>query len=294
MNHGRLRKTGTAAGLVPLLLVVGLPTAAAAAGSCEGWNTVEFFASATVEEVTACLRAGRDPNRPDRQGLTALHRAARETGDPAVIEALLEAGANPRASSNAGRRPGHFARKNNKIKNSDAYQRLRMLRAPKADWSRVQAVSHNAKIAVRLYEDVASQRHRKITGRFDSATADSITLRFKDGQTRTIEKGAVRKVLIYRPFAKRSPGWVAMGVAIIFVEITGLGDPLTGLDRLKAYARTLPLAAPFFYGSRMKGIYKIPAKHRMLMLPQGGKQPGDQDNASEKQEDPGRPKARRT
>ena len=85
-----------------------------------------------------------------------------------------------------------------------------------------------------------------------------------------------------------------MGVAIIFVEITGLGDPLTGLDRLKAYARTLPLAAPFFYGSRMKGIYKIPAKHRMLMLPQGGKQPGDQDNASEKQEDPGRPKARRT
>ena len=216
MNHGRLRKTGTAAGLVPLLLVAGLLTAAAAAGSCEGWNTVEFFASATVEEVTACLRAGRDPNRPDRQGLTALHRAARETGDPAVIEALLEAGANPRASSNAGRRPGHFARKNNKIKNSDAYQRLRMLRAPKADWSRVQAVSHNAKIAVRLYEDVASQRHRKITGRFDSATADSITLRFKDGQTRTIEKGAVRKVLIYRPFAK----------GIIYESNENTGKPL--------------------------------------------------------------------
>ena len=146
--------------------------------------------------MRACLSAGEDPNEPDRQGLTTLHRAASETADPAVIEALLDAGANPRASSRAGRLPRYFARKNKKIKDSDADQRLRIVSAKKADWSRVQAVSHHRKTKVRLYEDAAPRENRRIKGRFGSATADSITLVLKDGQTRTVQKQAVRKVLI--------------------------------------------------------------------------------------------------
>ena len=193
-SYGCFFEMTVVGGLMSLLLVAGLPPAAAA-GSCEGWDTPKFFKSATVEEVTACLSAGRDPNQQDRQGLTALHRAARETGDPAVIEALLEAGANPRASTIAFRLPWHFARKTGKIKGSEAYQRLRLAPPQKADWSGVQAVPHNRKTEVQLYKDEASQGNRKIKGRFDSATADSITLRLKDGQTRTIEKQAVSKVL---------------------------------------------------------------------------------------------------
>ena len=80
---------------MPLLLLAGLPPTAVAAESCKGWKTQKFFETATVEEERACLSAGEDPNEPDTKGLTALHRAARETGDPAVIEALLDAGANP-------------------------------------------------------------------------------------------------------------------------------------------------------------------------------------------------------
>ena len=174
-------------------------------GELQGLKTAKFFEFATVEQVRACLSAGEDPNEPDRQGLTALHRAARETADPAVIEALLDAGANPRASSRAGRLPRYFARKNKKIKDSDADQRLRIVSAKKpkkADWSRVQAVSHHRKTKVRLYEDAAPRENRRIKGRFGSATADSITLVLKDGQTRTVQKQAVRKVLIPRPFKK--------------------------------------------------------------------------------------------
>ena len=133
-----LLKKLAATGLAPPLLVACLP-AAAIAQSCQDWNTAKFFKSATVDEVRACLSTGRGPNEPDRKGLTALHRAARDTSDAAVIEALLDAGTNPRASSRAGRLPRHYARKNKKIQGSDAHQRLMIVSAKKpkkADWSR--------------------------------------------------------------------------------------------------------------------------------------------------------------
>ena len=159
------------------------------------------------------------------------------------------------------------------------------------DWSRVQAVPPKTKTDVHLYKDEAHQGSRKIKGRFDSAAADSITLTLKDGQTRTLEKSAVRKVLTRRPFAKRWPGWVALGVAFATLEImaklmTKLSSdsPPTALQRLQGHAiTTLPPAAAFFYGSRMKGIYEVPPKHRTRT--QGAKQFGVQDKAPEKPED---------
>ena len=220
-----------------LLLVAGLPPSAAAAESCKGWKTAKFFESATLQQVRACLSAGEDPNEPDTQGRTALHRAARETRDPAVIEALLDAGANPRSISIAGRRPWDYARTNGKIKGSAAYQRLWIAgakAAKKASWSRVQAVPRDTKTVVRLYQDAAPRGNRKIKGRFESSTADSITLVLKDGQTRTVQKQAVRKVLTYRPFGKRRPGWVALGIGIVLIEFgLNIDLPPTALQSVK-------------------------------------------------------------
>ena len=131
------------------------------------------------------------------------------------------------------------------------------------DWSRVQAVPPKTKTDVHLYKDEAHQGSRKIKGRFDSA-ADSITLKLKDGQTRTLEKQAVRKVLTRRPFSKRWPGWVALGVTFAITEFfLHIDLPPTASERLGGHATiTLPTAAAFFYGSRMEGIYEVPPKHR--------------------------------
>lgn len=295
-NHGRLIKKITAAGLACLLFSAGLPLPAAAAESCKDWNTAKFFETATVEQVRACLNAGRDPNERDRQRLTALHRAARDTSDPAVIEALLDAGANQRASSIAGRTPWYYARTNGKIKGTAAYERLRMAIASeakkvakKADWSRVQAVPSHRKTVVRLYEDAAPPASRRIKGRFVSATADSITLVLKDGQTRTIHKQDVRKVRTWRPVEKRKPGWIALGVAFAITEFLVNIDisesRTTASERIVGHAIiTVVATLAAFSVSGMGPIYDIPPKHRLL--PQGDQQPGDQQSGSGKQQDP--------
>ncbi len=295
-NYDCLLKKITAAGLVCLLLVAGLPLPAAAEESCKDWNTAKFFETAAVVQVRTCLSAGRDPNERDRQRLTALHRAARDASDPAVIEALLDAGANPRVSSRAGRTPWYYARTNGKIKGTAAYERLRMAIASeakkvakKADWSRVQAVPSHRKTVVRLYEDAAPPSSLRIKGRFVSATADSITLVLKSGQTRTVHKQDVRKVRTWRPVKKRKPGWIALGVAFAMTEFLVNIDisesRTTASERIVGHAIiTLVATLAAFSVSGMGTIYDLPPKHRML--PQGDQQPGDQESGSIEQEDP--------
>ena len=153
------------------------------------------------------------------------------------------------------------------------------------NWSRVQAVPPKTKIEVQLYKDEAPQESRKVKGRFDSAATGSVTLTLKDGQTRTLEKSAVRKVLTRRPFSKRWPGWIALAVTLTILAAMPLdSDDPRPISSPQAHATiTLPAAAAFFYGSRMKGIYEVPPKHRTRT--QGAKQFGVQDKAPEKPKD---------
>ena len=186
------------------------------------------------------------------------------------------------------RNPGRFFRKNT----AGALVALLLLAGLPAcaarhmpDWSGVQAVVPKTKTEVQLYKDKAPQgRSRKIKGRFDSATADSITLKLKDGQLHTLQKQAVRKVLTRRPFSKRWPGWVALGVTLTILAAMPLdSDDPRPISSPQAHALiTLPTAAAFFYGSRMGGIYEVPLKHRTR--PAGSQQPGAKDKASGKPE----------
>ena len=106
---------------------------------CGQWNTGKYFQKATVEIVTACLAAGADPKARDQYKQTPLHYAAMYSNpavikalimaspdaradlkwtplhvavmsneNPAVIEALLKAGANPKARDDDKRTPLHW------------------------------------------------------------------------------------------------------------------------------------------------------------------------------------------
>ena len=101
-------------GSVCVAVWLGCFTAAAVAAQttvdCKQWNSNKFFRKATVEDVTACINAGADPNAvTPRVRLTPLHWAARWNDNPAVIEALLQAGADPNARDKKGKTPPQLA-----------------------------------------------------------------------------------------------------------------------------------------------------------------------------------------
>ena len=66
-----------------------------------GWGTASFFRTATPAQVTACVEAGESVIRrsPDT-GETPLHLAGSYSDDPAVIRALIDAGARPDTRNN--------------------------------------------------------------------------------------------------------------------------------------------------------------------------------------------------
>ena len=154
----------------------------------------------------------------------------------------------------------------------------------RSDWSRVRAVEAGRPAVVLLYADEAPEEDLKVKGRFESATTGSITLVLPDGQTRTFERQAVRKVLVRRPFAQRWPGWAAMGITATILEtLSAMDDPFSAGLRAQAHGVfTIPVGLAFFYGSRLQGIYNVPPKHRAKM------QTGVADNS--RQADQGGPR----
>lgn len=71
------------------------------------------------------LAAGANPNaRGKVGGWTPLHFAAAESETPAVVKALLAAGADPAAKDKEGKTPWHYAQKNAALKGTEVYWRL--------------------------------------------------------------------------------------------------------------------------------------------------------------------------
>ena len=74
--------------------------------------------------LIALLNAGADLNAQNQYGGTPLHVAAGNNENPAVITALLNAGADPAARDDKGRTPWKYAFRNEALKDSDVYWRL--------------------------------------------------------------------------------------------------------------------------------------------------------------------------
>ena len=91
-----------------LVAWVGMSPVLAAGVSCESWNTAEFFDQGGAEDISRCLKT-RSPNERDEDGMTPLHWAALFSTTPAVVAALVKAGADVNARGEGGATPLHAA-----------------------------------------------------------------------------------------------------------------------------------------------------------------------------------------
>ena len=123
------------------------------------------------------------------------------------------------------------------------------------DWPKVQAVKPGTPIKVVLHKDRGPRGDRKIRGRFQWATDDSLTLVLKDGQRHTFPKSAVRKVLTRRPVWKRYQVWLTLGISV------ALGGPFISSD-------LEPATIPVLIGlSTLVALVVTPAMDRIYNVP---------------------------
>ncbi|HBP54249.1 MAG TPA: ankryin, partial [Synechococcus sp. UBA8638] len=80
--------------------------------------------SDTPAVVKALLDAGAAPNARDEDGFTPLHRAAVFSDTPAVVQVLLDAGADPGARDKGGKTPWDRIKDDSPLKGTDVYWRL--------------------------------------------------------------------------------------------------------------------------------------------------------------------------
>lgn len=103
MMNGRLIAVLSVSGVVCLPL----RSAGADKLSCSTWYQ-DSFEAATVADVSRCLASGADLTaRSFLFGATALHMAAGTSKAPPVVQALLQAGADPKARDTNGGTPLH-------------------------------------------------------------------------------------------------------------------------------------------------------------------------------------------
>ncbi len=93
-----------------------------------------------------------------------------------------------------------------------------------SDWNRVHALSPGVITRVKIHKNEAPKGERSIKGFFSSSTDNSITVLFRDGTTRTIEKRVVSTVRVRRPTRKRYTLW-AIGITTAVITGYLYGQP---------------------------------------------------------------------
>ncbi len=132
------------------------------------------------------------------------------------------------------------------------------------DWSKVQRIASGVRTRVRLYKDRAPGGIQRVEGQFQSASAVAIMLLSPAGQTLTLQKQTVEKVLVYRPLSKRYPGWITAGASTgIFLGLApGWDLNGRGWALFSGLFVGVPTGIAFLVSPRWGGVYNVPRKLR--------------------------------
>ena len=126
----------------------------------------------------------------------------------------------------------------------------------------MQRVTPGTQTTVVLYKDQSPGGSRKIKGHFKSATPEAITLLLPGGRPYTLQKQAVRKVLVYRPLKKRYQGWVGVAISTaVWAPRIATADDVGGFwgkFLLNSVFIGVPTVIAFLVAPKMGGIYNVP------------------------------------
>lgn len=130
-------------------------------------------------------------------------------------------------------------------------------------WSRLQAVAPGAEIEVQMYGEAEA-----VEGRFESVSAETLTLLLPDRSVRVLEGGAVHRVRVRRPLAERHWGWIAFGATAAAVSLLTSGSTLDLTNKAQLTVGLLaaaPVSVAAFRAQRMQLLYEAaPAASQLV------------------------------
>ena len=116
------------------------------------------------------------------------------------------------------------------------------LAAVSGDWEAVRALDAGRRIRVVLDEPSGTV----VAGRFDSATADQVAVRTRDGGTQTFQRGNVHQVRLRVPYWRRKISWaVGLSCAALGIVAASISDGPVGADGTMGDATAQRVATPF-------------------------------------------------
>lgn len=126
---------------------------------------------------------------------------------------------------------------------------------PRGDWTRVESLPPSIPTRVHLHNPDPISGRKRITGLFESSGSSTITLMLRDGQSKTIEKSHVRKIVARRKVLTRYAGWITLVLTLGGTVFMGVGsDPLPP----QLYAPAIGSSALGFLLNRWRQVYRAP------------------------------------
>ena len=136
---------------------------------------------------------------------------------------------------------------------------LSSLSAPamaRGDWMQVERLRPGVPTRVHLHNADPASGRKRISGQFESADTDSISLKLRSGQAQTFAQDLIRKVTVRRPVMKRYAGWIGLGatVAVTWLFSAWNSKPPYPLF----YGPGSGLAAVGFWRQKWRDVYRVP------------------------------------